>query len=174
MTRIAYCLLVHKNPKQVGRLIRNIYCSSDFFHVNVFGNNFTKEFWKKELREFEGDNFFVTFEPGKSWGTFALVEATLSSMRKFACFDYDYFINLSGQCYPLKSIDSIKRFLQETGSAYMGYFKLPSSCWDNNGGLGRFQYSYYKNPFFVQVLFCPIKYQGHQNKNQGYLSNFHN
>ena len=83
-----------------------------------------------------------------SWGTFPVVDATLSSMRKFACFDYDYFINLSGQCYPLKSIDSIKRFLQDKDFAYMENFKLSSVIW-KNGGLDRFEYSYYKNPFFI-------------------------
>jgi hypothetical protein len=118
--------------------------------VNVFGNNFTKEAWKKEFREFEGDNFFVSFEYGPSWAMFSVVDGTLSSMRRFACFGYDYFINLSGQCYPLKSINSIKGLLQDKDFAYMENFKLPAPAyWANNGGLDRFEYSYYKNPFFI-------------------------
>lgn len=148
-TEIAYCLLVHKNPKQVSRVIKSIYSSSDFFYVNVFGNNSTKEDWKKELKEFESDNFFVIFKYAKAWGTFQLVNAMLDSMKKFACFDYDYFINLSGQCYPLKSINSIKKFLHSKNFAYMQEFKLPWLGWAGRGGLDRLEYSYYRNPFFI-------------------------
>jgi hypothetical protein len=118
--------------------------------VKVFGNNSTKEEWKKELRQFEGNNFFLAFEYGRSWGGFPVVDATLSSMREFASFDYDYFVNLSGQCYPLKSIDSIKRFLHDKSFAYMENFKLPSGIW-KNGGLDRFEYAYYKNYLFILV-----------------------
>ena len=125
--------LAHKNPKQVGRLIKNIYSSSDFFYVDVFGNNFIKEHWKQELQEFEGDNFFIVNKYAKAWGTFQLVNATLDAMNKFARSDYDYFLNLSGQCYPLKSIDSIKKFLQGKNLAYMEFFKLPYEGWGERG-----------------------------------------
>jgi hypothetical protein len=53
MTKIAYSLLVHKNPKQVSRLITNIYSPSDFFHVNIFGKNSAEETWKKSYRNLE-------------------------------------------------------------------------------------------------------------------------
>jgi hypothetical protein len=152
MTKIAYCLLVHKNPKQVSRLIRNIYSSSDFFYTNVFGNNSARENWKDELKEFEGDNFFVVYKYAKAWGTVQLVNATLECMKKCDCLDYDYFINLSGQCYPLKSIYSIKKFLQDKNLAYMEVFEIPRGApkgWGKRGGLNRLQFSYYSNPFFV-------------------------
>lgn len=149
MTKIAYCLLVHKNPKQVNRLIRSIYSPSDLFYINVFGSNSTKESWRKALKEFEGDSFFVVFNYAKAWGTFQLVDAVLDSMRKFSCFDYDYFINLSGQCYPLESIDSIKQFLHNKVFAYMEEFKLPTPMWAGRGGLSRINYSYYKHPLYI-------------------------
>ena len=100
MTKIAYCLIVHKNPKQVCRLIKNIYSPSDFFYVSVFGKNPTKEDWIKEFKEFKSNNFRVAFEQKNAWGAFPVVQSTLDAMKKFFCFDYDYFINLSGQCYP--------------------------------------------------------------------------
>jgi hypothetical protein len=148
MTRIAYCLLVHKNPKQVGRLVRSIYCSSDYFYVNVFGNSSTKEDWNKELKEFAGDNFFVVYRYTNSWGTLQIVNAILDAMKKFACFDYNYFIDLSGQCYPLKSIDSIKKVLDDKNLAYMDFFKIPGPTWGKDG-LVRLENLYYKNPFFT-------------------------
>jgi hypothetical protein len=152
MTRIAYCLLVHKNPSQVNRLVRNIYSSSDFFYVNVFGDDSANR-WKKELGQFEGENFFVIFRNANAWGTFPLVDAMLDSMRKFAFFDYDYYINLSGQCYPLKSTAFIKKFLQNKNSVFMESFKLPWVGWGKHGGLDRIQYYYYRNPVFVLFRF---------------------
>lgn len=140
MTRIVYCLLVHKNPEQVGRLIRNIYCSSDFYYVNVFGTNSTQQEWKEAFKEFESDRFLVVYKYGKAWGTFQLVNAILDAMNKTARFDYDYFINLSGQCYPLKSIGTIKKTLQGNGSAFMEFLKQPDTVHD------RINYSYYQTP----------------------------
>ncbi len=161
MTKIAYSMLVHKNPKQVSRLITNIYSSSDFFHINIFGNNSTKETWNKELSKYGGSNFVTTYNYGKAWGTFQLVDAMLQSMKKLDCFDYDYLINLSGQCYPLKSVDSIKDFLNKTSFAYMEQFKIPAGApkgWGKRGGLDRVEYSYYKNPLLIltEVIFNKI------------------
>jgi hypothetical protein len=152
MTKIAYSVLVHKNPKQVSRLIKNIYSTSDFFHINIFGNNSSEETWNNELEKFKGSNFLVSFNYGKAWGTFQLVDAMLDSMQKFDCFEYDYLINLSGQCYPLKSVDSIKSFLHKKSLAYLEQFKMPTDApkgWGKRGGLDRLEYSYYKNPFLI-------------------------
>lgn len=152
MTKISYCLQVHKNPKQVGRLIKNIYSAEDFYYVNVFGTKLPADIWQKEFKEFENGNFFTSFRFGGAWGMFPVVNATLNSMEKFSCFDYDYFINLTGSCYPLKSVDTIKKFLKGSKLAYMEEFKLPSEApkdWGKRGGLDRIRVSYYRNPFFL-------------------------
>jgi hypothetical protein len=149
MTKVAYCLVVHKNPKQVNRLIRNIYSASDFFYISIFGKNSKKNEWINEFKEFESDNFFVIFYLRNAWGAFPVVQSTLEAMKAFSGFNYDYFINLTGQCYPLKSVGSIKKFLHDKNFAYMEQFKLPSKRWGKRGGLDRFEYLHYRNPLFV-------------------------
>jgi len=149
MTKIAYCLLVHKNPQQVNRLIRNIYSPSDIFYVNVFGDNSTKESWLEALKEFESDSFFVVFKYANSWGTFELVDTLLDSMKEFSRFDYDYCIDLSGQCYPLKSVKEIKQFLHNNTSAYMENFTIPAPHLAGRGGLSRIYYYYYRHPLYL-------------------------
>jgi len=174
MTRIAYCLLVHKNPRQLCRLVRSIFSASDFFYVNIFGNSSTKESWIRELKEFESDNFFAIFRYERSWGQFQVVDATLDSMKRLARFDYNYFINLSGQCYPLKPIDSVKRFLDGKSYAYMATFKMPYPSL----GLGRIRYSYYRNPFFslcdifLDKTFGKWKYETRRFVRHGYFLRF--
>jgi hypothetical protein len=152
MTKIAYSLLVHKNPEQVSRLIANIYSSTDFFQVNIFGKNLTEETWNNKLAKFKGSNFLITFRHEKAWGTFPVVDATIDSMKQFNNLDYNYFINLTGQCYPLKSVNSIKQFLDNKNFAYLEAFKIPGSApkgWGKRGGLDRIENSYYRNPLFV-------------------------
>jgi len=92
LVRIAYCVLVHKNPRQVARLLNSIYSESDLFYVNVFNANSSKEEWQKEIGS---PRIYVNFKYGKSWGEFPVVSATLDAMQKFANSNYDYFVNLS-------------------------------------------------------------------------------
>lgn len=152
MTKIAYCLLVHKNPKQVKRLINNLYTRSNIFHVTVFGDNSPPEVWREALKEFESDNFFTTFSKGAAWATFSVVNSTLESMKHFAPFDYDYFINLTGQCYPLQSAASIDKFFDGKNVGYMEEFPMTRNQpthWGKSGGLDRFENSYYRNSVYV-------------------------
>jgi hypothetical protein len=157
VTKLAYCLLVHKNPHQVKRLINKLFSPSDQFYLNIFGNH-SEEIWPKSLEEFKSDNFFVTQKYSKAWGMFELVQVTLNSMKYFASKNYDYFINLSGQCYPLWPVEEIHSFFSDKTYAYLNEFSLPDeapSGWGKSGGLERFQNSYYKNPFFpiIKALF---------------------
>ena len=147
MVKIAYCLLVHKNPRQVSRLLRSIYSESDLFWVNVFEGRPSREEWLREIAEIGAHNIIVRFNYGKSWGTFPVVSATLDAMRGLAKSDYDYFINLTGQCYPLKSNIAIKHFLHGRNTTFMEKFKLPyPAIFGGNGGLDRIRFSYYKHP----------------------------
>jgi len=56
---------------------------------------------------------------------------------------------LSGQCYPLKSIDSIKKVLYGKNLAYMEFFKIPEPRWGKQKGLDRLEYQYFENPFSI-------------------------
>jgi hypothetical protein len=89
----------------------------------------------------------VVYKYARAWGTYQLINVMLDAMKKAVCFDYNYFINLSGQCYPLKSIDSIKKALHGKNLAFMDFFKIPDARWGKQGGLERLNYSYYENPF---------------------------
>jgi hypothetical protein len=64
-------------------------------------------------------------------------------MKYFSDNNYDYFINLSGECYPIKSIAAIKTALQGQTSAFMEIFKIPFDGWSNDGGLFRIQNRFY-------------------------------
>ena len=86
---------------------------------------------KEKLKKVE-TLIHVRYRYGKSWGAFPVVSATLDAMQKFSNNDYDYFVNLSGQCCPLKSNVAIKKqFLHGKNNTFMGSYKMliPSKCW---------------------------------------------
>ena len=71
------------------------------------------------------------------------MKATIDAMKFFSTYEYDYFINLSGQCYPLKNINQIKKELHHNKSAYMHYDELPSIKLYKNG-INRIYYHWFK------------------------------
>lgn len=88
------------------------------------------------------------FKYADGWGSFKLVEATLDAMRHFREEDYDYFINLSGQCYPLRPIGDIKqRLIAARGRAFMEYEPFPRPRWADEGGGYRRTDRYWIKPF---------------------------
>ena len=127
---LAYSLSVHKNPEQVNRLMKSIYTSEDFYYINIFGADSTKKQaeWMNRLKSFENTNVFFSFKYSGSWGTIDQVRANIDAMMKFRELPYSYFINLSGQCYPIKSRSSIKESLSKNNCSYIAYNRMPDYC----------------------------------------------
>lgn len=159
---IAYFLAVHKNPQQVARLMNVIYSSNDNFYINIFGADSIKkvEAWKKFLHPFNEDNVFFSYKYSLSHGTIGQVRATIDAMQYFADVHYSHFINLSGQCYPVKPIRSIKETLSKSKFSFLDYCEMPDYCsysknkknyqnTEMQGFLNRFDYRYYPVPRFL-------------------------
>jgi hypothetical protein len=144
-------MLVYRNPEQVSRLIERIYSPSDYFYVHVDRRNEGAllkygrrpwEQWRTLLPKYP--NVFLDSKYKTPRCSFKMVEAILDVMNCCRGSDYDYFVNLTGQCYPIKPMSEIRDELERRSTAYMEYFKLPSSDhWKNEkGGLRRIRYYY--------------------------------
>ena len=136
-------MLVHKNPEQVSRLIDRIYSPSDCFYIHK-DKGTPSDGWEGIFRKYRGTNVLFTSKHRTAWDSFAMIEAALDGMAWCRSFDCDYFINLSGQCYPIKPMRVIKEELEKTRVAYLEYTRLPSNKWwvGENGGLDRIGYYY--------------------------------
>jgi hypothetical protein len=162
---IAYNLSVHKNPQQVSRLMHSIYSSEDFYYIHLFGVDSKKKRkeWMDYLKSFEKSNVSFIFKHSNVWGTFDQVKATIDAMEHFKNFNYSYFINLSGQCYPIKSIRSIKETLSKNRCSYMHFNKMLSYseyekdkkiyCPPTTKFHYRFEYCYYPIPNWGPIRF---------------------
>ncbi|WP_332685646.1 beta-1,6-N-acetylglucosaminyltransferase [Bosea sp. (in: a-proteobacteria)] len=110
---IAYFILVHRYPEQFKRLFRSIYSPANHYLVHVDKSSGSE--LDADIRGFLADfpNSEVLQGRNAVWGGYSLVEAELRGMVQLLRMngDWEFFINLSGQDYPLKSQNYIARFL---------------------------------------------------------------
>ncbi|RQO31009.1 glycosyl transferase [Taibaiella sp. KBW10] len=122
--KIAYFIMAHRLSKQFRRLFNAIYHPNNIYLVNIDkkADQITKEQIGSFLSKFSG--IHVLENQTVVWGGYSMVQAELSGMRYLLKQEtqWDYFINLSGQDYPLKSQKIIGEFLAEhKGTSYLKY-----------------------------------------------------
>jgi hypothetical protein len=120
--RIAYLVLVHRLPEQFKRLFKAIYEPSNFYliHIDKKANQEIGAEVKDFLKEYP--NVHILKSEKVVWGGYSMVQAELDGMNYLLnmSVEWDYFINLSGQDYPLKSQTIIKEFLSKNnGKSYI-------------------------------------------------------
>jgi hypothetical protein len=123
--KIAYLVLVHRNPLLLERVIQTLSSQNSAFFVHVDR--------KSNLREFSGIKSNSTFFSDRRipvyWGEFSQVEATFLLMQQAlrSSVRFDYFILLHGSDYPLRSNEYIQSFLEENrGYEFISAVKMPA------------------------------------------------
>ena len=109
--KIAILLLVHKNKDQVERLIRKLHHEN----IDIFVHIDTKCSFAPEDLCVPENVFFTEKRHDACLFEFSLVDAEFElilAAKKQG--NYKYFVLVSGQCYPLQSIETIHGFLEES------------------------------------------------------------
>lgn len=119
---IAYLILVHRLPNQFKKLFKAIYEPTNFYliHIDKKASLEIGEEVKSFLKEYP--NVHILKSENVVWGGYSMVQAELDGMKYLLEMNakWDYFINLSGQDYPLKSQKIIKEFLSKNnGKSYI-------------------------------------------------------
>lgn len=113
--KIAYLILVHRLPNQFKRMFSAIYDPGNYYLVNI-DKKASKDI-DQEIRSFlmSYPNVSVVVGENVTWGGYSMVQAELDGIHFLLQIDFnwDYFINLSGQDYPLKSQNIIRQFLSK-------------------------------------------------------------
>lgn len=111
---IAYFILVHRYPNQFKRLFKAIYAPKNHYIVHV--DKRAGKALLKEIRDFLSDfsNTHLLKSQSVVWGGYSMVEAELRGMKKLLKLSskWNFFINLSGQDFPLKPQSIIDNFLK--------------------------------------------------------------
>lgn len=121
---VAYLILVHRLPDQFKRLFTAVYEPSNFYLIHI-DKKASLEIGLEVTAFLEKyPNVHILKSENVIWGGYSMVQAELDGMNYLLNMDskWDYFINLSGQDYPLKSQKIIKDFLSKNnGKSYIKF-----------------------------------------------------
>ena len=121
---IAYLVLVHRYPEQFKRLFKAIHDPANRYLVHVDKNSGPA--LEGDIRGFLAHypNAEVLESKRALWGGYSLVDAELRGMARLLEMgaDWDFFINLSGQDFPLKPQKQILAFLN--ANLYREFIKV--------------------------------------------------
>jgi hypothetical protein len=111
---IAYLILVHRYPGQFKRLFRAIYHPANYYLVHVDKRSGVG--LQTEIQDFLSSfaNASLLKSQSTLWGGYSLVDAELRGIEELLKIgsEWKFFINLSGQDFPLKSQAHIQNFLR--------------------------------------------------------------
>ena len=138
MIKVAYYISAYKRPESIIGIISVLSRRTPHFYVHFDKNIGYQKFneWKALIEQNCPAETHVFSEFDSKWGTIGMVNATLSAMSYFEDTHYDYFINLTEECYPIKSPCQIMKTFENQNSGFMTFWKMPYEGW-YQGGMNR-------------------------------------
>ncbi len=138
--KIAFVILVYKSPLQLRYLIESLKHEDHWFFIHIDKTKTIGPFLD-ELNKIPEANIVYVRREKSYWGSYFCVKAIINAMKQ--AYDqpqqFDYFIHLSGQDYPVSSKNKIRNTLQQAvPGSFFYHFSLPAVNW-NNGGMDRLQ-----------------------------------
>lgn len=123
--RIAYFIMVHHKPEIFKAMFQKIYTKDQFYLIHI--DRKAKEEVTEEIQMYlvQYPNVYILESMNIVSGGFSMIQAELNAMEFLlnVSNEWDYFINLSGEDYPLKSQSIIREFLTiHKGRNYLFYY----------------------------------------------------
>ncbi|UKB81198.1 beta-1,6-N-acetylglucosaminyltransferase [Chryseobacterium sp. MEBOG07] len=123
--RIAYFIMVHHKPELFKEMFQKIYTRDQFYLIHIDRKTKSKIREEIQLYIIQFPNVYILDSLNIVSGGFSMVQAELNAMEFLlnVSREWDYFINLSGEDYPLKSQNIIREFLTiNKGRNYLFYY----------------------------------------------------
>jgi hypothetical protein len=123
---IAYFIMVHHKPYQFEWLMNAIHHPDDLFLVHVdmksrLGLKADRRGLMREVRRIcaRYPNVRIMRSRFTNWGGWSLSKILLDAIDEALAspMAWTHFVNLSGQCYPLKPLDMLRRSITDSGDA---------------------------------------------------------
>ncbi|XP_071095078.1 beta-1,3-galactosyl-O-glycosyl-glycoprotein beta-1,6-N-acetylglucosaminyltransferase-like [Haliotis cracherodii] len=132
---IAFSILVYKNSHQAERLIRAVYRPSNVYCIHVDRKSTAMLEDMRRLAACFDNVFLSSRQVDVKWGTFSVLEPELICMEDVLKHrKWRYFINLTGQEFPLKTNYQLVKILQ----AYRGANDVAGTATRYNENIRRF------------------------------------
>lgn len=122
--RLAYLILAHANPAHLARLIARLSADDVWFYVHLDSKTDAAQF----ANVVHPRLVYSQRRVDCAWGDISLVEATLAVAREAldSGRPHEYFVLLSGACYPLHRPAAIDAFLTANrGRQFIEAFPMP-------------------------------------------------
>jgi hypothetical protein len=159
--RIAYLILAHKNPEQLKRLIQRLQSRNVSYWIHI-DRRVDMGIFRRSLNDLRPSIPIEWVDRASPcWGSFGMTQATLNGLRQITGqkFPFDYVILLSGQDYPIQTMDKIEQFFEEhDGRSFLNSDRLPCNAWES-GGMDRIQ----RYHFFVYGRHVPVPFRRGKN-----------
>jgi hypothetical protein len=127
--KIAHLILVHKNPGQLARLLDRLKHPDADIYIHVDAKTNIEPFSKLLLRP---NVYLIKKKVKVYWGSYNIVQATLNGFEQILATKkgYNYINLLSGDDYPIKSIEQIHQFFTDNpDKIFMEYLTEDSEWW---------------------------------------------
>jgi Core-2/I-Branching enzyme len=112
---VAYFILVHRFPEQFKRLFKALYHPQNHYliHIDLKAEQAIHQEIQMFLKDFPHTDILTS--NSVLWGGYSMVQAELNGIKFLLDkgVQWDFFINLSGQDFPLKSQEEIQKFLSQ-------------------------------------------------------------
>ena len=122
--KVCYFIQTHKNSEQIYRLVRTIKTSSPDSLVIISHDFSGCKLEPSSLDDLQG----IKIIPSKGGrGSFSIIQAYLAAIEWLLQnnINFDWFINIYGQDYPIQPISEIEYFLDKTSyDGFIEYFKV--------------------------------------------------
>jgi hypothetical protein len=150
MIRIAYIISAYQKPELLIRLVRRLNSPRDFFYLHYDLRSPETEF-QQLVQAFQNQpNVKLLTRHNCRWGDFGHVLVSLKGIAEIARqnFTCDYAILLTGQDYPIKPNETIRRRLQaENGRSFMESTAWPIPDWEKGRAIRRIEKYHLHLPF---------------------------
>ncbi|MGP0584719.1 beta-1,6-N-acetylglucosaminyltransferase [Paenibacillus timonensis] len=119
--KIAYFIMAHHKPSLLLRLLNAIYTEENVYLIHIDSGAETE--MHELVRDLSESNSNIRILPSRylSWGGWSLVQAELDAMTYLLNWnsEWSYYINLSGQDFPLAGQRVIRDFLSRSNANYL-------------------------------------------------------
>ncbi len=90
--------------------------------------------FQKSLEKIQDANIIYLERLNSYWGSYNCVKVIINGLKKASAENFDYYIHLSAQDFPLRSNEEIQqKLINSTPLSFMHHFSLPESNWVNKG-----------------------------------------
>ncbi|MFP3833604.1 beta-1,6-N-acetylglucosaminyltransferase [Chryseobacterium sp. SIMBA_028] len=123
--KIAYFIMVHHKPEAFKAMFQKIYTRDQFYLIHIDRKSNPKFTEEIQLYIVQFPNAYILESLNIVSGGFSMIQAELNAMEFLLNVNqgWDYFINLSGEDYPLRSQSIIRKFLTANkGRNYLFYY----------------------------------------------------